>query len=219
MTHGNHGSIQEDLVRGNDSNEQLSLFVDPSSDSEALEKLLANGASYDPSFLTPQQSGLLIAAIDSQGHKWENDFSRRVQHYGWHYEYSQHGTIRPTDSIPDFLEGVCEEMLDRGWFEKQPNQVLVNEYEPGQGIGKHKDRDCFGPAVATLTLGDCWPMQFILPDGESFEFFLEVGSVLVMDGDVRSKWLHTIYPRKNDKLGFTKRPRRRRVSVTFRTIV
>ena len=32
-------------------------------------------------------------------------------------------------------------------------QAIVNEYEPGQGIAPHVDRDCFGPVVATVSLG------------------------------------------------------------------
>lgn len=34
-----------------------------------------------------------------------------------------------------------------------PNQVLINEYLPGQGISPHEDGPAYQPAVATLSLG------------------------------------------------------------------
>jgi alkylated DNA repair protein alkB family protein 6 len=36
---------------------------------------------------------------------------------------------------------------------KSPNQVLVNEYRPGQGIMAHEDGAAYYPLVATLSLG------------------------------------------------------------------
>ena len=39
-------------------------------------------------------------------------------------------------------------------------QAIVNEYEPGQGIAPHIDRDCFGPVVATVSLGSAVNMDF-----------------------------------------------------------
>src|SRR5258708_801623 len=34
-----------------------------------------------------------------------------------------------------------------------PNHVLVNEYEPGQGIMPHEDGEAYAPIVATVSLG------------------------------------------------------------------
>ena len=41
-----------------------------------------------------------------------------------------------------------------------PVQCIVNEYRPGQGIGMHADHRDFGPVVASLSLGEDWPMRF-----------------------------------------------------------
>ena len=181
------------------------------------------GIIYEPGFMTSAECDSLLGSIG--GRPWMNDLKRRVQHYGWRYDYSSRFITEnmKAEPLPDFIQDVAERLRRRGWFTQTPDQVIVNEYEPGKGIAPHVDRDCFGPAVATLSLGDCWPMQFI-PAGrdadraERQELLLDVGSVLVLTGGARNKWMHGIARRKTDGRGPDKRERRRRVSVTFRTI-
>ena len=101
--------------------------------------------------------------------------------------------------------------------------VIVNEYQPGQGIAPHVDRNCFGPTVATLSLGDSWPMEFTrvrryAAHEEQVKLVLNVGSILVLTGEARSTWMHGIAKRKTDGRASNRRARRRRVSVTFRTM-
>ena len=181
------------------------------------------GIIYEPGFMTITECDGLLGSID--GRPWMNDLKRRVQHYGWRYDYSARFVTENmrAESLPYGIKDVAERLRSRGWFSETPDQVIVNEYEPGQGIAPHVDRDCFGPAVATLSLGDCWPMQFI-PAGrnadraERQEVLLDVGSILVLTGAARNKWMHGIARRKADGRGSDKRERQRRVSVTFRTV-
>ena len=181
------------------------------------------GVIYEPGFMTTAECDSLLGSID--GRPWMNDLKRRVQHYGWRYDYSARFVTENmrAEPLPYGIKDVAERLRSRGWFTQTPDQVIVNEYEPGQGIAPHVDRDCFGPAVATLSLGDYWPMQFI-PVGrnadrtERQEVLLDVGSVLVLTDDGRNKWMHGITRRKTDGRGPDKRERQRRVSVTFRTI-
>ena len=186
-------------------------------------RLLESGVAYTPAFLTGSESDDLLSQIDAR--PWMNDLKRRVQHFGWRYDYSSRVVTEEmrTEPLPDFILKIARELKERGWFASIPDQVIVNEYEPGQGIAPHIDRDCFGPAVATLSLGDRWPMQFIPSGGsavaaESEEVFLDVGSMLVLRGDARTKWMHGIVKRRTDGQGRSRRQRRRRVSVTFRTV-
>ena len=181
------------------------------------------GVVYEPGFMNTAECDSLLGLID--GRPWMNDLKRRVQHYGWRYDYSARFVTENmrSEPLPYGIKDVAERLRSRGWFTQTPDQVIVNEYESGQGIAPHVDRDCFGPAVATLSLGDCWPMQFI-PAGRSAdraerqEVLLDVGSILVLTGAARNKWMHGIARRKADGRGSGKRERQRRVSVTFRTV-
>ena len=53
-------------------------------------------------------------------------------------------------------------LKDAGWFERMPDQVIVNEYEPGQGIAAHVDcvPSGFSGTIASLSLLSSCTMHF-----------------------------------------------------------
>jgi alkylated DNA repair dioxygenase AlkB len=104
-----------------------------------------------------------------------------------------------------------------GVFARPPDQVIVNEYQPGQGIAPHLDSLAFGPVVASLSLGSACSMGFEGPGGEALSLWLEPGSLLVLGGEARSSWKHGIAKRRSDVVDGVRHPRGRRVSLTFRT--
>ncbi len=181
-----------------------------------------DGLSYRPGFLDDAAQRQLLAHIDAT--PWRQDLERRVQHYGWRYDYRsrQIAADMKIGPLPDWLATVARRLYDEsGLFERPPDQAIVNEYRPGQGIALHADRDCFGPAVATLSLGDDWEMRLRPPvaDGGDRCLLLMRGSALVMFGEARRRWRHGIDKRKNERDAAGLRPRRRRLSVTFRTVL
>ena len=190
--------------------------------SAALTRLRDIGVVYETAFLNREDCDRLLRSIDDQ--PWLNDLKRHVQHYGWKYDYASRFVTADMQigPLPDFIREVAARLCKRGWFHRTPDQVIVNEYNPGQGIAPHVDRECFGPTVATLSLGDAWPMQFSHAGHdaarEKLEIVLDIGSILVLRGDARRRWTHGIAPRQNDGRGRNRRKRLRRVSVTFRTV-
>jgi alkylated DNA repair dioxygenase AlkB len=160
----------------------------------------------------------LLAGIDSM--QWMDDLSRRVQHYGWKYDY----TLRDLSPdqylgpIPAIFDGVIGKLAAVPEFGAAAEQLIVNEYEPGQGIAAHIDRRSFGNVVASLSLGSEWPMEFAARDGRVIEVFMPVGALLLMTGPSRFEWTHHIRPRKSDLRNGRRVARTRRVSLTFRTL-
>ncbi len=151
--------------------------------------------------------------------RWQNDLKRRVQHYGYRYDYK----ARRVDSsmslgpLPSFLSDVARKLLDARVLSTMPDQAIVNEYLPGQGIAPHVDCvPCFDDTVSTLSLGWAYELEFSRPaTNEKQVVLLEPGSVLTMQGEARYLWRHEIKKRMNDR-GI---PRRRRVSLTFRNVL
>ena len=92
------------------------------------------GVIYEPGFMTSAECDSLLGSIG--GRPWMNDLKRRVQHYGWRYDYSFRLITEnmKAEPLPDFIQDVAERLRRRGWFTQTPDQVIVNEYEPGQGI-------------------------------------------------------------------------------------
>lgn len=171
-------------------------------------------------FVSEQAAGSLLAAIDAS--TWRADLKRRVQHYGWRYDYRER---RVTDDmrlgpLPKWLTTAAEAVGDLMEFDRQPDQVIVNEYLPGQGISAHVDCEpCFGPAVASLSLGGRTEMVFRhRTSGERRSLMLEPLMLLILSSEARYDWTHEIPARKSDMIEGARQLRKRRVSLTFRTV-
>lgn len=162
-------------------------------------------------FLDPIEATALLQKIDEE--PWDNTLARRVQHYGYRYVYKMRQVAEPLGPIPSWLLPLCGKMQEVG-FGKTAEQVIVNEYQPGQGIGAHIDSAAFGPIIASLSLGSSVTMCF--QNGSLHrELHLPARSLLVLSGPARWGWMHSIPARRTDP-GYG--PRERRVSLTFRTL-
>lgn len=179
------------------------------------------GLRYLPDFIDAKTESALIATIDQQ--PWLHDLKRRVQHYGWRYDYKARCITQDLriGAIPDWLAGLCERLSTEGIFSHTPDQVIINEYQPGQGISAHVDCvPCFGDTIASLSLGSDCVMDFThATTGEKQLHLLESRSLLVLFSDARYHWQHAILARKSDKWRGQTIPRARRISLTFRTVI
>lgn len=174
-----------------------------------------------PEFITAEEERALLGAIDKS--PWLNDLKRRVQHYGYRYDYKARTVTNDAylGELPQWIEPIAKRLHDQGIFQVAPDQAIVNEYEPGQGISAHVDCvPCFGGTIASLTLGSGAIMQFQnMYDGRKEELYLQERSLIVLSGAARYEWTHAILGRKSDIVNGFKLERRRRVSLTFRTMV
>ena len=187
------------------------------------------GLEYHPDFLAAPEEDRLLAHTHIDSPEWLSDLSRRVMHFGYKYDYTSRSLDETAriEPLPEWLallshmvrEAASEEakqLLDP----HQPfEQAIINEYQLGQGIAPHIDRDCFGPVVATVSLGSAVNMDFCSDfTGDEYTQRLEPRSLVLLYGDARSKWQHGIAKRKSDTCNGQKIERKRRVSITFRTI-
>lgn len=156
----------------------------------------------------------LISIIDKQ--PWLSDLKRRVQHYGYKYDYHTRRINRSMHigPLPIFVRSIIEKLLMIGFFKEQPDQLIINEYKPGQGISPHIDCvPCFNSRIATVSLGSNCEMEFSRQN-QLVKKILERRSALLLSNEARYNWLHAIRPRKTDR----KVMRKRRISLTFRKV-
>lgn len=173
------------------------------------------GLQYIPDCITQVEEQALISKIDDQ--PWLNDLKRRVQHYGYKYDYKAR-SVRPDSylgSLPNWLKSITDKLPFR------PNQAIVNEYLPGQGISAHIDCEpCFDSTIASLSLGSPVIMQFTHPKTkQNEEIYLKPRSLIILSGEARYEWQHAIPARKSDTVGGFKIQRNRRISITYRNVI
>lgn len=194
----------------------------PTFDPNAAALADVDGLRYVQDFLTEDEQQRTLREIDRA--PWKDDLKRRVQHYGWRYDYKSRVVSRDMriGEFPTWLQSLAAKLCTAKLFHRTPDQAIVNEYLPGQGIAMHVDRQCFGPVVATVSLGDAWHLDLRPLRGsprETKQILMQVGSVLILSGDARYRWMHGISPRKSERDAGGSRRRERRVSVTFRTVL
>ncbi|KAF5843646.1 alkylated DNA repair protein alkB 8 [Dunaliella salina] len=103
--------------------------------------------------------------------------------------------------LPWFLQDVLQKfpasLLPSEVASRRPlfNQMILNRYNPGDGIRPHVDLMRFEDGIAVISLGDSAVMHFSQPEknpGQSVQVLLEGGDLLVLGGSARWDWHHEI---------------------------
>ena len=176
---------------------------------------LIDGLHYVPGHLDSSVHDELIRTIDLL--PWQSDLRRRVQHYGYTYGYKSR-TVQRIGPLPDWALAVAERLMDDDLAPYVADQLIVNEYEPGQGIARHIDKSLFAETIVSLSLGSTCIMEF-RHGARKEQLLLEPMSALVLSGAARTVWQHSIPARKTDVWLGRPLKRKRRVSLTFRKVI
>ena len=140
-------------------------------------------------------------------HGWLGN--RKTQSFGWRYDFDD-ASFSAAEPIPDWLAPLQEKAAAFAGLQSSAFvHVLLARYDPGAGIGWHRDRDVFDQVVG-ISLGTPATLRFRRRRAAGFErASIDVAprSAYLLSDDVRWDWEHRITP--GDQLRF---------SITFRTL-
>src|SRR5271166_5498143 len=156
------------------------------------------GLSQAGAFVTPGEEQMLITSINAaelspfRFHQWLG--KRLTASYGWRYDFED-ASLTQTEPFPDWLLPL------RGKAAKFANlpaeelvQALVIRYDPGGGIGWHRDRPVF-EHVLGISLGAPATMRFRRRKPGGFDrasALLKPRSIYHLAGEARHEWEHSI---------------------------
>ena len=171
------------------------------------------GLSQAGAIAAPDEEQALIASIDASPlapfrfHQWHG--KRLTATYGWSYDFDD-GSFTPTEPIPDWLlPWRAKAARFAGLPPDELAQALLIRYDPGAGIGWHRDRPVF-EHVLGISLGAPATMRFRRRRHGGFDraaVFLAPRSIYHLTAEVRHQWEHSIAPMDAT-----------RWSITFRTL-
>jgi alkylated DNA repair protein (DNA oxidative demethylase) len=171
------------------------------------------GLAQERGIVTPGEEQALIAAIDAveltpfQFHGWTG--RRLTASFGWHYDF-QDASFRPARPIPGWVLPVRERLARLAGVDPGDLvQLLLIRYDPGAGIGWHRDRPIF-EHVLGLSLGAPATLRFRRRRAGGFDRAavpLAPRSAYHLTGEVRHQWEHSIAPMEET-----------RWSITFRSL-
>ena len=171
------------------------------------------GLQYVAEYLTAGEEEVLRHAIDAA--PWDTSWDRRRQPYGGAYGNG----AQPAAAIPEWGRRLAARLFAERFSDRPFDQMLINEYLPGQGISLHRDYEPYDRTVVSLSLLSACRMDFRrMADGRRESCVLAPRSLLVLSDEARYEWEHGIARRRTDVLDGLRTPRTRRLSVTFRTL-
>ncbi|WP_406826411.1 alpha-ketoglutarate-dependent dioxygenase AlkB [Pedobacter sp. KACC 23697] len=179
------------------------------------------GLTYIPDFISQEEENELLLNINQN--EWLSDLKRRVQHLGWKYDYRARNIDYSMylGQLPSWALNIAARLYDRKLTTDLADQVIINEYKPGQGIANHVDCEpCFGNSIVSLSLGSACIMNLVnLESKQKIEIVLEPRSAVVIKDESRYKWSHGIPSRLADTINNQYVRRSLRLSMTFRKVV
>jgi DNA oxidative demethylase len=179
----------------------------------AVKEPLVPGLLQVEDAVTPAEEAELSARIDAaplapfQFGQWEG--KRLTAHYGTAYDFSRH-RLDDAPPLPDWLLAVRDKLAPLVGMDPEAFEAaLLIRYDPGAGIGWHRDRPQYGEVLG-LSLGAPCTMRLRRRTATGFErrnLPLPPRSLYRLSGEVRWDWEHSIVP-----IDETRR------SITFRTL-
>jgi alkylated DNA repair dioxygenase AlkB len=156
------------------------------------------GLSQAADIVTPAEETALITAIDRMAlspfrfHGWEG--KRLTVSFGWRYDFED-ASFAPAEPIPDWLLPLRERAAQfAGLRADALVQAMLIRYDPGAGIGWHRDRPVF-EHVLGISLGQPAKMRFRRRRPGGFDrasACLEPRSLYHLTGEARHQWEHSI---------------------------
>jgi alkylated DNA repair protein (DNA oxidative demethylase) len=168
--------------------DQIDLFDTP----------LIPGLRYRADLITPAEEQTLIdciAAVPVSSFRFQGwEGKRQTASFGWHYDFED-ASFAQTEPIPDYLLTLRDRVAGfAGLPAVDLVQVLVTRYDPGAGIGWHRDRPVF-EHVAGVSLGASAMLRLRRRSGSGFDRVslpISPRSVYHLAGDARYEWEHSI---------------------------
>lgn len=183
---------------------------------------MISGLTHINGYITEPEQAQLVDNINAQ--IWSYEAGRRIQFYG--YEHSVAAAIVEPDMrlgpLPDWVDLLAWKLLIDGHMPAYPQQVVVDECTPGQGISAYTEPDDgYGDIVCMVGLLSPIVVNFRerLQRHRRFALRLDPGSVLILRDEARYNWTRAIPPRTWDRLDGQSWARQTWLGITLRNIV
>ena len=156
------------------------------------------GLRYHDDFLNVEEERRLIGEIERVNlepfrfQQWTG--KRLTATFGWRYDFEK-GTFGAADPLPPFLLPFRKRAAQfASLFDRELEQALLIRYDPGAGIGWHRDRLVFEHVVG-ISLGSSTIIAFRRRKEKGVDrvkLQLKPRSIYLLSGEARHEWEHGI---------------------------
>jgi alkylated DNA repair dioxygenase AlkB len=158
-----------------------------------------------------EEEAALIAQIDASDltpFRFQGWLGKRLtSSFGWTYNFDR-GRMETGLPMPDWLAPLSKVAAKATDIPSDRfMQALVTRYDPGAGIGWHRDRPVFGQVVG-FSLGNPAILRFRRRTARGFDrhaHHVAPRSLYLLEGEARHDWEHSIAPMECPRWSITLR--------------
>ncbi|WP_322099021.1 alpha-ketoglutarate-dependent dioxygenase AlkB [Novosphingobium terrae] len=180
---------------------------------DLFDTQLIPGLSAQDGFCTPDNEAFLVEQIEAQAlapFRFQGWFGKRLTaSFGFNYDFET-AAFAPAEPIPAWLEPIrAQAAAFAGLKAGDLVQALLLCYDPGAGIGWHRDRPLFEHVIG-ISLGADTSMRFRRRTEKGFQRLslpILSRSIYHLSGEARYQWEHSIADMSE-----------KRWSITFRSL-
>jgi alkylated DNA repair dioxygenase AlkB len=166
--------------------------------SDLFNRPVLAGLAQAEAVVTETEEQALIASIDSvelSPFRFQGWLGKRLTaSFGWRYDFDD-ASFGPTESIPEWLLPLRQRAAQFAHLSADEFvQALLIRYDPGAGIGWHRDRPVFEHVIG-VSLGAPATMRFRRRKPGGFDrasAALSPRSIYHLSGEARYQWEHSI---------------------------
>eukprot|EP00439_Symbiodinium_sp_Y106_P081264 s42_g20.t1 len=191
---------KEAIVEGTAEGPEEALVLGPRPPPQAAAALRSVRLAED--WLPEEAEAILLRNLRRRRADFQMLRTKRTARYG-----GDPGPPFLPEVLPPWLQELCLAVGDAAALEPTPNHVLVNHYQPGQGILPHTDGPAYSPWAAIVSLGsavvfDFWRDHAHVAGGEApvASLLVPPRSLLVFSDEAYKQHLHGISDRLADDL-------------------
>ena len=126
-------------------------LMDPIIPTNDKSNLQVPGLLHAEAVIDDEQESAILKQIEDDNVEWDVSTRRKLKHFGFSFD-AKGNHVALTTPIPDYLteaHHIAADILLKNGLNHQLNQCTVAVYEPGVGVGDHKENPELGESVAT----------------------------------------------------------------------
>ena len=178
---------------------------------DLFDTAIVPGLKLAGNIVTPAEEAELIAHIDASDlapFRFQGWLGKRLTHsFGWRYDFDT-ARFAETEPLPEWLLPLRTKAADfAGRAPEDFVHALLIRYDPGAGIGWHRDRPQFEHVVG-ISLGNPATLRLRRRIDRGFDrasAALAPRSIYHLSGEVRHDWEHSIAPMEVPRWSITLR--------------
>ena len=170
-----------------------------------------------------EQVNIILQQLEDDNIDWDVTTRGELKYFAFSFGAKDNhvALAKPTADYLAVAHPIAADILLENVLNHQLNQCTVAIYEPGVGVGNHKENPELGESVVTIGLGGSVRICFSPPENSEVQpvtIYHKNRDLLAFTGECLQAWKHGIRAALTDKIDEESIKRSRRTALIFQCV-